>query len=97
MTMVNILILNCLLISSSDASAKTNFCFFMLFTYLRDDKNADVTSTGEGVLWVKSPSVATGYFRDPVMSAERFVDGWFNTGDYVRVKDGYVRDRKSVV
>ena len=57
---------------------------------LLDEKNTDVTSTGEGVLWVRSPSVTTGYFRDPVMSAERFVDGWFNTGDYVRVKDGYV-------
>ncbi|MEA4872086.1 MAG: AMP-binding protein, partial [Synergistaceae bacterium] len=33
----------------------------------------------------------SGYFRDEVNTSERFVDGWFNTGDVVRVdKDGYV-------
>jgi long-chain acyl-CoA synthetase len=58
---------------------------------LLNDKNEDVTSSGEGVLWVKGPSVTSGYFRDPVMTADRFTDGWFNTGDYVRMEDGYVR------
>ena len=58
---------------------------------LLDDKNADVTASGEGVLWVKGPSVTTGYFRDPAMSEGRFVDGWFNTGDYVKMEDGYVK------
>ncbi len=58
---------------------------------LLNDKNEDVTSSGEGVLWVRSPSVTSGYFRDPVMTADRFVDGWFNTGDYVRMEDGFVR------
>lgn len=58
---------------------------------LLDDKNRDVTPSGEGVLWVKGPSVTTGYFRDPAMSEGRFVDGWFNTGDYVKVEDGYVK------
>lgn len=46
----------------------------------------------EGVLWVKGPSVVSGYFRDEINTKERFVDGWFNTGDVVRIdKDGYVR------
>lgn len=58
---------------------------------LRDDKNADVTASGEGVLWVRGPSVTDGYFRDPAMTAERFEDGWFNTGDYVRIEEGYVQ------
>ncbi|MDR3076175.1 MAG: AMP-binding protein [Synergistaceae bacterium] len=44
----------------------------------------------EGVLWVKGPSVAEGYFRSPEITAARFVDGWFNTGDYVKVEDGYL-------
>ncbi len=45
----------------------------------------------EGVLWLKGPSVARGYFRDPVLSAERFKDGWLNTDDMVRVdEDGYI-------
>jgi long-chain acyl-CoA synthetase len=46
---------------------------------------------GEGVLWVRGQSVTEGYFRAPDMTAERFEDGWFDTGDYVRVEDGYVR------
>ncbi|GHV32353.1 AMP-dependent synthetase [Synergistales bacterium] len=45
----------------------------------------------EGVLWVRGPSVTSGYFRSPEMTAERFDGSWFNTGDYVRVEDGYVR------
>ncbi|MBR0097494.1 MAG: AMP-binding protein [Synergistaceae bacterium] len=45
----------------------------------------------EGVLWVKGKSVTPGYFRAPRITAERFDDGWFNTGDYVRLEDGYVR------
>jgi long-chain acyl-CoA synthetase len=58
---------------------------------LLNDKNEDITASGEGILWVRGPSVTTGYFRDPVMTAERFVDGWFNTGDYVRMEEGCVR------
>jgi long-chain acyl-CoA synthetase len=50
-----------------------------------------LTLADEGVLWVKSPSVAEGYFRAPDMTAERFQDGWFNTGDIVRIdEDGYI-------
>jgi long-chain acyl-CoA synthetase len=45
----------------------------------------------EGVLWVRGPSVASRYFRNPEVSAEKFVDGWFNTGDVVSIDgDGYV-------
>jgi long-chain acyl-CoA synthetase len=57
---------------------------------LRTEKG-EKTDSGEGVLWVRGPSVTEGYFRAPEMTAERFDDGWFNTGDYVRVEDGYVR------
>jgi long-chain acyl-CoA synthetase len=57
-----------------------------LSTESGDDAEAD-----EGVLWVKGPSVTEGYFRAPELTAERFRDGWFNTGDYVRIEDGYVR------
>ncbi|MCL2009379.1 MAG: AMP-binding protein [Synergistaceae bacterium] len=57
---------------------------------LRTEKGEE-TDENEGVLWVRGPSVTDGYFRAPEMTAERFKDGWFNTGDYVRVEDGYVR------
>ncbi|MEG1823319.1 MAG: AMP-binding protein [Cloacibacillus sp.] len=46
----------------------------------------------EGVLWLKGPSVVPGYFRDAANTAERFHDGWFNTGDVVRIdEDGFIR------
>ncbi len=54
-------------------------------------ENGEQTDKNEGILWIKSPSVAAGYFRAPELTAERFHDGWFDTGDYVRVlEDGYV-------
>ena len=40
---------------------------------------------------MRGPSVTRGYFRAPELTADRFEDGWFNTGDYVRVEDGFVR------
>ena len=45
----------------------------------------------EGVLWVKGPSVTKGYFRVEEVNKERFDDGWFNTGDFVRIEDGFIR------
>jgi long-chain acyl-CoA synthetase len=54
-------------------------------------ENGAPTDKDEGVLWVRGPSVTSGYFRSPEMTAERFDNGWFNTGDYVRMEDGYVR------
>jgi long-chain acyl-CoA synthetase len=57
---------------------------------LRTEKG-DETDKNEGVLWVRGPSVSDGYFRAPEMTAERFEDGWFNTGDYVSIEDGFVR------
>lgn len=40
---------------------------------------------------MKSPSVTSGYFRAPELTAERFHDGWLDTGDIVSIdKDGYI-------
>jgi long-chain acyl-CoA synthetase len=57
---------------------------------LRTEKGEE-TDKNEGVLWVRGPSVTDGYFRAPETTAERFENGWFNTGDYVRVEDGCVK------
>lgn len=54
------------------------------------DGTTESTEEGEGVLWVRGPSVTSGYFRDPEKTAERFKDGWFDTGDYVRMEEGCV-------
>ena len=58
---------------------------------VRDPEGRVLPPGQDGVLWVKGPSVARGYFRDPVNSEGRFVDGWFDTGDVVRLdEEGYV-------
>lgn len=59
---------------------------------LRSREGLDVSpDENEGVLWVKGPSVTPGYFRAPELTAQRFENNWFNTGDYVRIEDGYIR------
>jgi acyl-CoA synthetase (AMP-forming)/AMP-acid ligase II len=47
-----------------------------------------------GEVAVRSPSVAIGYWKDPGLTARRFVDGWWRSGDLgVRSADGVVRLR----
>jgi long-chain acyl-CoA synthetase len=65
---------------------------------VRDPEGKILARNEEGLLWVRGPSVFSGYFRSPEMTAERIVNGWFNTGDIVRVDDdGYIEilDRAS--
>lgn len=58
---------------------------------VRDIEGGIIDIHEEGVLWVKGSSVVPGYFRDDAATKERFVGGWFNTGDVVRIdKDGYI-------
>lgn len=65
------------------------FSGYELQIHDRDGKLLDIHD--EGVLWIKGPSVVPSYFRDPKNTAERFHDGWFNTGDVVRIdEDGYI-------
>ncbi|MDL2297605.1 AMP-binding protein [Synergistaceae bacterium OttesenSCG-928-D05] len=66
------------------------FCNYEIEIHDRDGNLIDLHE--EGVLWVKGPSVVPGYFRDEKTTAERFKDGWFNTGDVVQVdEDGYIK------
>ena len=58
---------------------------------LRSEAGELLTVPGEGVLWTRGPSVTAGYYHAPEINKERFIDGWFNTGDYVRIDpDGYI-------
>jgi len=54
--------------------------------------------TGErGELWLRGPSIASGYWHQPELTAKAFPDGWFVTGDAATCdEDGfyYIVDRK---
>lgn len=46
---------------------------------------------GVGEIYVKSRLMMTGYFRDPVLTAESFDNGYFRTGDLGYIsKEGYL-------
>lgn len=50
------------------------------------------TKVVDGELWIKGDNVFSGYYKDPVKTAEAFSeDGWFRTGDLVRFdEDGFL-------
>jgi len=58
---------------------------------VRDSEGLVLPPGEDGTLWLRGPSVFKEYFRDPGQTAERIRDGWFNTGDVVRIDDeGYL-------
>ncbi len=38
-----------------------------------------------GEVWVSSPNLSPGYYRDPEATARCFVQGWYRTGDVCKV------------
>lgn len=55
-----------------------------------DEMGADVSVGQPGELWVKTPIVMQGYFRDAEQTSQAFEQGWFKTGDIVRQdEDGF--------
>ncbi len=58
---------------------------------IRDDQGHELPAGQEGRLWVRSPTQSPGYWNDPKASAEVVRDGWFDTGDVMKVDaDGYL-------
>jgi long-chain acyl-CoA synthetase len=58
---------------------------------IRNDEWHELPRDREGRLWVKTPSQSTGYWNDEAASAEVLRDGWFDTGDEMKVdQDGYM-------
>jgi len=55
-----------------------------------DEAGNDVGANEPGELWVRTPILMQGYFRDPGETRAAFTDGWFRTGDLVsRDGDGW--------
>jgi len=48
---------------------------------VRDADGVPVADGTVGELWLRSPAVMSGYWRDPAGTADTLVDGWLRTGD----------------
>ena len=54
------------------------------------DDGHDLPDGEVGELWLRGPSVTSGYWNQPATTAAAFTDGWFRTGDAAyRDADGY--------
>ena len=54
---------------------------------IRDASGTRLAPGRTGELWLRSPAVMSGYWRDPASSAEALVDGWLRTGDLATVEE----------
>ncbi len=71
--------------------------FMTIETRIVDDDGNDVPEGEVGELWLRGPSIASGYWKQPETTAKAFRNGWFITGDAARKDaDGfyYIVDRK---
>jgi fatty-acyl-CoA synthase len=66
-------------------------------TKIIDDDGNEVPNGEQGELLVRGPSVASGYWQQPELTAKAFAGGWFHTGDAAMQDDEgyfYIVDRK---
>jgi long-chain acyl-CoA synthetase len=56
------------------------------------DADGNALPAGEvGELWIRGPNVVMGYWGKPEATADSFTDGWYHTGDVVRMdEEGFV-------
>lgn len=61
-----------------------------------DDSGKRLGDRKVGELWVRGPSVASGYYEDPEATQRTFGNGWLKTGDYGYLANGnvYITGRK---
>lgn len=52
---------------------------------IRDPDGVRLAAGETGELWLRSPAVMSGYWRDPAGTAEALIDGWLRTGDLAAV------------
>jgi len=67
---------------------------------LRDEQGGEAALNVDGNLWLSGTPVMTGYWQNPQANREAFSDGWFDTGDVMRVDSGgcfWFRSRKKQI
>jgi len=70
-----------------DHPASPGVPHFFTEVALRTPDGHITSGPGTGELLVKGPNVFTGYWKRPGATAEAFLDGWFRTGDVIRIDD----------
>ena len=54
-----------------------------------DEAGQPVTAGAVGELVCQGPTMMTGYWRKPDLTAQKIVNGWLRTGDLARLDDGF--------
>lgn len=91
---------NCFSLHQDDAIRKKGsigFPNFYIDAKIMRDGNTECKVNEVGELWLKSPVVTPGYWRNEKATNESITDGWFHTGDLVKQDEEgyfYVVDRK---
>ncbi|UVO54392.1 AMP-binding protein [Sphingomonas sp. SUN039] len=49
-----------------------------------DDDGTDMADGATGELWLRGPTITSGYWNQPALTAAALTDGWFRTGDAAR-------------
>jgi long-chain acyl-CoA synthetase len=63
---------------------------------IRGEDLAPVPNGERGEIWMRSPTLISGYWRKPEATRETIVDGWLRSGDIGRIDDEgflYIEDR----
>jgi fatty-acyl-CoA synthase len=91
---------NCFSLHQDDAIRKKGSIgfpnFYIEAKIVKEDKTECVANE-VGELWLKSPVVTPGYWKNEKATKEAITDGWFHTGDLVKQDDEgcfFVVDRK---
>lgn len=82
--------------ASRDRPVSAGVPHFFTDTALLTPDGDVIGGPGQGELLVRGPNVFSHYWNRPAETANSFIDGWFRTGDIVRVdRDGwaYIVDR----
>jgi len=52
-----------------------------------DEQGNELGYNQRGELWIKSPSMSTGYYHNKELTEHVMIDGWVHSGDYVEIGD----------